>query len=526
MRRRAADAVGAPHPTGTLRSSAAFFHERISSLRFQCLSNTAATRTPSRGLWSFTPSPGRGSADLGVDKGLAGWLRRLHFDFQVYRDRQLDAAAAEEAQAGIECIDEDKHCPASTTSTAYRGQTSDAHARRSCSPLISRNPGLCPRSVLFVPGSNTRALAKIPTLPADCFILDLENSVGRSSKRRARENIQAFVEDIQKEQRVRRSTEATTTTAAAAAGGAGTADEVGDPYPRLIVRINSPDFDVATAMLDLELVGLLGPAIEGIALPKTTVRTYALIEDYVCPHHQLWAFFETPLSITQAPLICKQRVYRYAVMGYNDLSAELQLPMATPSPLPGATDDGSVSEAVKESLHITARLPLWQSTAQVLLAARAHDMFVIDAVFNNPTDKAAFRRSLQECRLLGLNGKTLIHPSQIEPTNAAFTPAEAEVVWAQRIIEAIERCKGDVTTVDGNMMEELHQRQARHVLALHRSAKLEEMLLRTEAPKGGTGNGASKEATDGTAETVAGGADSNGSGRQPRHPPSRHRPLS
>lgn len=528
---------GAPRCAGVLGGAAAFVHTPSLLHHFLRDSTAVATRMPHRSLSSsssspssaFTGSPRCGSAGGSVEKGVVGRLRQLYLDFQIYRDRQLDAVAAEEAQAAVEQrFYENGNDVSRTTAaaaaeaTTHGGQTGDAQTRGRRSPLISRNPTLCPRSVLFVPGSKPRALAKIPTLPADCFILDLEDSVGAASKRRARENIQAFVEDLQKEQRIQRAAQATT----AAVGGGEAADEAGDAYPRLIVRINSPDYDPATALLDLQLVGLLGPAIEGIALPKTTVGTHQLIKDYVYPCHQLWAFFESPLSVMQAPLICKQQVYQYAVMGYNDLSAELQLPMATPSTLPGATDGNPVSEAVKESLHIAARLPLWQSTAQVLLAARAHHMFVIDAVFNDPTDKAGFRRSLQECRLLGLDGKTLIHPGQIEPTNAAYTPAEAEVTWAQRIVEAVKRSGGDVITVDGTMAEDLHQRQARHVLALHRSAELEKTLRKTETPQGTAGIGVFKEAAEGTTATGAAGGDRSETGRQPRCTPSRHRHVS
>ncbi|CAC9491996.1 conserved hypothetical protein [Leishmania infantum JPCM5] len=537
MRRPVAGVVGAPRCAGVLGGAAAFLHTPSLLQPFLRDSTAAATRTPRRSLSSsssspssaFSGSPRCGSANRSAEKGFVGWLRQLYLDFQIYRDRQLDAVAAEEAQAAVEQRfygDSDgaslSAAAAAATATTHGGQAGDTQARGRRSPLISRNPTLCPRSVLFVPGSKPRALAKIPTLPADCFILDLEDSVGAASKRRARENIQAFVEDLQREQRTQRAAQAT----AAAAGSGEVAAEAGDAYPRLIVRINSPDYDPATAILDLQLVGLLGPAIEGIALPKTTVRTHQLIKDYVYPYHQLWAFFESPLSVIQAPLICKQQVYQYAVMGYNDLSAELQLPMVTPSTLPGTTDGNSVSEAGKESLHTAMRLPLWQSTVQVLLAARAHHMFVIDAVFNDPTDKAGFRRSLQECRLLGLDGKTLIHPVQIEPTNAAYTPAEEEVAWAQRIVEAVARSGGDVTTVDGTMAEDLHQRQARHVLALHRSAELEKTLRKTEAPQGTADICVSKEAAEGTRATGAAGGDRSETGRQPRHTPSRHRHVS
>ncbi|GET88990.1 hypothetical protein, conserved [Leishmania tarentolae] len=532
MRRLKAGVVDVPGCAGVLGGSAVVFHTPNLLPLFLRNSTVSAARTPCRGFstCSFllssasSDTPHGGSAERSVKNGFLSSLRKLYLDFQLYRDRQLDTMATEEAQAALKHFYRDcdgvsfSTASSSAKSKTYGGRTGDipAHGRRS--PLISRNPTLCPRSVLFVPGSKPRALAKIPTLPADCFILDLEDSVAPASKRRARENVQAFVEDLQKEQRAQRAAQATNAT-----GGGKAAAEADVAYPRLIVRINSPDYDPATAMLDLQLVGLLGPAIEGVALPKTTIRTHQLIKDYVYPYHQLWAFFESPLSVMEAPLICKQQVYQYAVMGYNDLSAELHLPMATPPTLPGATDKDPASEAVKESMHIAARLPLWQSTVQVLLAARAHHMFVIDAVFNDPTDKVGFRRSLQECRLLGLDGKTLIHPAQIEPTNAAYTPAEAEVAWAQRVIEAVERSGGEVTTVDGTMAEDLHQRQARHVLALHRSAELEKTLQKAVAPQGTSDIGASKEAADVTTVTGAVGGDYGETSRQPRRTPSRHR---
>nr|CAJ2474253.1 unnamed protein product [Leishmania braziliensis] len=532
MRRLITCMADAPRWAARLGGTVTLLHLPTPSHPFLRNCTTAAARTPRRGLSSSSlppssgssDSPCRGSAESSVGKSFLGRLRKLYFDFQIYRDRQLDAVATEGAQAGIERFCENNGgaslftAAASIKSTRHGGQVSDAQARRCRSPLISRNPTLCPRSVLFVPGSKSRSLAKIPALRADCYILDLEDSVGVASKRQARENIQAFIEDLQREQRTQQAGKVSS-------GGGETSVEAGDTYPRLIVRINSPDYDPATAMLDLELVGLLGPAIEGIALPKTTVRTYELVKDYVYPCHQLWAFFESPLSVMQAPLICKQQVYQYAVMGYNDLSAELELPMTAPSTASGATDGDLLGEA-KESLYITSRLPLWQSTVQVLLAARAHNMFVIDGVFNNPTDKNGFRRSLQECRRLGLNGKTLIHPAQIEATNAAYTPAEAEVVWAQRIVEAVKRAAGDVTRVDGSMVEELHQRQARHVLALHRSAEIEKTYPMTEAPQGTADTSASKEATGGTIEAGAAGGDGNVIGRQPRRTPSRHRHVS
>ncbi|KPA79220.1 putative mitochondrial hypothetical protein [Leptomonas pyrrhocoris] len=460
-------------------------------------------------------------------------LKNLYREFQLSQDRKLDAVAAEEAQEGLNSFFEDEHRddPRHPSSSSSRGSSDDGSTHPRDSPLISCNPNLCPRSVLFVPGSKPRAMEKIPSLSADCFILDLEDSVGVGSKRQARENIRSFVEGLQKTRRMHRDAQVSGMVNAflqkhtKKVEGSANADEAGassraasgrvhhkvELFPRLIIRINSPDFDPTTAMLDLELVGLLGPAIEGVAIPKTTPRSYALVKNYVHPSHQLWAFFEAPKSVIQAPIICKQQVYQYAVMGYNDLSLEMQLPMAS---APHLSDNG-LSEAVRESLHIAAQLPLWQCTAQVLQAARAYNMFVLDAVFNDPTDTAGFRRSLLECKALGLNGKTLIHPSQIEPTNAIYTPSEAEVTWATRIIEAVRKARGGVATVDGKMVEELHKRQADRLLALHHSIEAEkQQRAREAAEKARAGE------TPG-----AGEKDDAEDAREPRQTPSRHRPL-
>ncbi|KPI84253.1 hypothetical protein ABL78_6687 [Leptomonas seymouri] len=454
-------------------------------------------------------------------------LKNLYREFQLSEDRKLDAVAAAEALEGQDRFFDDERFDGPRHPSLAGGRRSLSGTSFQDSPLISCNPSLCPRSVLFVPGSKPRAMEKITSLNADCFILDLEDSVGCSSKRQARENIRNFVEGLQKKQRMHRDAQVSTTanavfkrqvgeTEAAAHTDAGSASASAvtaetssgtHRYPRLIVRINSPDFDPATAMLDLQLVGLLGPAIEGVAIPKTTPRSYSLIKDYLHPNHQLWAFFESPQSVIQAPTICKQHVYQYAVMGYNDLSMKLQLPMASAS---SPSDDG-LSGAAQESLHIAARLPLWQCTTQVLLAARAHNMFVMDAVFNDPTDKVGFRRNLQESKALGLNGKTLIHPGQIEPTNAIYTPSTDEVTWATRIVEAVQGAQGGVATVDGKMVEDLHKREALRLLAMHRSTEAERQLRAREAAEEGKAGEAAEGSEDGT--------------REPRRAPSRHRSL-
>lgn len=347
---------------------------------------------------------------------------------------------------------------------------------------IRYNPQVCPRSALFVPGHKPRALLKALSgaAPADCFILDLEDSVGPGSKREAREGIRHFLEvDVPawQEQRAMAAAEAVgamdESDGHAQQGddgmeGGGQQDPV--PSPRFIVRVNSPNDDPTNALLDLDLISALGERIEGVGIPKVTPHSFNKIRDYLHPAHQLWAFFETPQSVLQAMSICHSGHYRAAVMGYNDLRTELQLT----SPVTGRC--GTLSEADALSLRQASQYPLWFAAMQVLYAARSvpkQEMFLLDGVFNDPTDPIGFAEDLRHGFALGFQGKTLIHPGQIRPTNAIFTPSAAEVEWAKEVVAAVAASKGNVASVRGKMVEGLHVRQAKRLLLLSESAAKE-----------------------------------------------------
>lgn len=395
--------------------------------------------------------------------------------------------------------------------------------------LIRYNPSICPRSSLFIPGHKPRALKKaLGTVKADCFILDLEDSVGPGSKREAREGIRHFLEVELEEWKSQRELEREEMIGVPCpdenlASGSVVETHSITPLPRFIVRINSPDDDMPNALLDLDLVGELGDRIEGIGIPKISTESFEKIRDQCYPKHTLWAFFETPQSILDAAKICRSKKFKAAVMGYNDLATELQLPSSSifsssvsnssasrlaESSIGSSAHKGilldSLNEHERELLYTTSRYPLWWSAMSVLVAARSADsMFFLDGVFNDPTDPTGFQRDLNHCVALGFHGKTLIHPSQVPPTNAIFSPREEDVEWAIEVEAAVAASKGNVATVRGKMIEGLHARQAQRILQLHRNAEVEQKESQASNDQSRSG----KESTKSTRSS----------------PPSRHR---
>eukprot|EP00331_Platyophrya_macrostoma_P000616 CAMPEP_0176405880 /NCGR_PEP_ID=MMETSP0127-20121128/578_1 /TAXON_ID=938130 /ORGANISM="Platyophrya macrostoma, Strain WH" /LENGTH=384 /DNA_ID=CAMNT_0017784977 /DNA_START=120 /DNA_END=1274 /DNA_ORIENTATION=- len=316
--------------------------------------------------------------------------------------------------------------------SAASGGATDSSASHAAS-AIPQERLIAPRSSLFVPCANPKALKKVQTPvldDVDLFILDLEDSVPPHKKKEARDALVRFVAD---EKGLDHSSDANTSESPASAG-----------RRRAIVRINSLTSDMKNAMLDLEAIYGSGVAnyIEGIALPKITLRDKELLQDYLGETHTVWAFFETPQSILEADVICAQRGFHFAAMGLNDLANELGLPLGLRGP----------------------RVQFYYAMSRVIAAARANGIVPIDGVFNDPTDTTGLRAELEECRRFGFDGKTLIHPSQVKPCNGAFTPTEEEVRWAQRIVQATSEAGGGVAVVDGKMVEELHARQAKRLL--------------------------------------------------------------
>jgi citrate lyase subunit beta/citryl-CoA lyase len=274
------------------------------------------------------------------------------------------------------------------------------------------------RSVLFMPGSNPRALEKARALPADGLIFDLEDAVAPEAKENAR---------------------ATVATALAAGGYA----------PReLILRVNP--LDTAWGHADLGIAATL--PIDAVLLPKVEsaerVRLTLGVLDALGarPELSVWCMIETPLGVLATAEIAgaSPRV-RAIVLGTSDLTADLH---ARP-----ARD----------------RLPLMTALGLVLLAARAHGRAILDGVHLDLADAEGFAAACRQGRDLGFDGKTLIHPDQIGPANEAFAPGAEEVARARRLIAAYAESdaagKGALR-FEGRLVEALHVAEARRLIAL------------------------------------------------------------
>ena len=273
------------------------------------------------------------------------------------------------------------------------------------------------RSVLYMPGANERALEKAATLAADALILDLEDAVAPDAKADARERV-----------------------CQAAASDRYTPREV-------TIRING----LGTAWHDDDLRAAAKAGPDGVLVPKVSsaddVRAIeGALERAGAPDHtRIWAMLETPVAMLQAHDVCaaSERL-AVLVMGTNDLAKELQ------------------------AEHVPGRQPLLGGLSLCLLAARATGKAILDGVYNDITDAEGFEAECRQGRELGFDGKTLIHPSQLEPCNRVFAPSAEEVEKATRIIEAFDEAQAEgrgVVTVDGRMVENLHVEQARRTLA-------------------------------------------------------------
>ncbi len=278
------------------------------------------------------------------------------------------------------------------------------------------------RSVLYLPGSNARALAKARSLPADALILDLEDAVAPEAKEAARAQV-----------------------CAAVAAGVYSGREV-------VIRVNA--LDTAWGKADLEAAAAAGP--DAVLIPKPGSgadierATQALTRAGAPERTRLWAMIETPAAILNLAEIAAAARWPGArlgclVMGTNDLVKETRAELS-----------GDRLQAL-----------YWLSAA--VTAARAYGLDVLDGVYNNFKDVEGFRRECAQGRALGFDGKTLIHPDQVAVANEVFAPPEAEVAFARRIIAAFDepqnRGKG-VITVDGRMVELLHAETARRTVAI------------------------------------------------------------
>ena len=274
------------------------------------------------------------------------------------------------------------------------------------------------RSVLYMPGSNGRALEKAKTLAADSLILDLEDAVAPDAKAAAREQVASAV----------------------AAGGYGGRE--------LIIRVNGLD----TPWGEDDLVAAATAAPDAVLLPKVEsaemVQVAArLLDGQAVPDHtKIWCMMETPRGILHAEEIAgaSKRLGCF-VMGTSDLTKDLH------------------------ARHTQAREPMLTSLAICLLAARAEGLSIVDGVYLDLENAEGFEASCRQGLELGFDGKTLIHPKQIEAANRVFAPDEAEVAQSRKIIAAFAEAEAQgkaVAVVDGKLVENLHVVNARRLVAL------------------------------------------------------------
>ena len=281
------------------------------------------------------------------------------------------------------------------------------------------------RSVLYMPGSNARALEKGRGLPADALILDLEDAVAPDAKELARNQIAAAV----------------------AEGGYGARE--------IIVRVN--DLKTPWGQDDVKAIATCGA--DAILLPKVEsaemVRELeALMAASGAPADMaIMCMMETPLGMLRADEVAgSSRRLSCLVMGTSDLVKDLQ------------------------AAHTPDRLPVLTSLGLCILAARAHGLAIVDGVHLDLQDDAGFAASCVQGRELGFDGKTLIHPKTIAAANEAFAPSAGEIAWSEKIIaahsEAAAEGKG-VVVVDGKLIENLHVESARRLVAM--AGKIEEL---------------------------------------------------
>jgi citrate lyase subunit beta / citryl-CoA lyase len=283
------------------------------------------------------------------------------------------------------------------------------------------------RSVLYMPGANARALEKARGLPADCLILDLEDAVAPDAKADARERVAEAVR----------------------ARGFG---------PReVVIRVNA--IETQWGLADLESAVAAGP--DAILIPKVSrpgdivSAAKILAARQAPPEMKLWAMMETPAAILDAGAIAASgNRLACLVLGTNDLLKETR---------------------ARPDARRFAVTP-WLSSC--VLAARANGLDVLDGVYNDFKDGAGFRAECDQGRSLGMDGKTLIHPSQIAICNEIFSPSDDEIAWSRSVIAAFDRPEtagAGVITLEGRMVERLHLEMARRTVAIAEAiAKLKE----------------------------------------------------
>ena len=273
------------------------------------------------------------------------------------------------------------------------------------------------RSVLYMPAANQRALEKAKDIPADALIFDLEDAVAPDSKELAREQ----------------------------ACNAAASSDYGNR--ELTIRCNGLD----TPWGREDILAAAEAAPSAVVIPKVDGPEYlaevseVLDEGGAPAATEIWAMVETPAGILCVDQIAQFERTAVLVMGTNDMAKELRA-------------------SITQDRH--ALLPY---LAMCLLAARAADVGILDGVYNDIKNEEGFEQVCRQGAEMGFDGKTLIHPSQVAPTNESFSPSLDELEFHQRVIEEFEAAQNEgrgVLTVDGKMIENLHVDDARRAIAM------------------------------------------------------------
>jgi citrate lyase subunit beta / citryl-CoA lyase len=273
------------------------------------------------------------------------------------------------------------------------------------------------RSVLYLPASNERALEKAKSIPCDAIIFDLEDAVAPDAKAAARDRAVAAV----------------------------TSGEYG--RRQLTIRCNG----VATEWGSDDLAAAARTRPAAVVIPKvdslgTLDEVAARLDAGGATGTSVWAMIEAPTAIFDVRALAGHPRVSALVVGTNDLARELRVPLGVPG-----------------------RRNLTTYLATAVLAARESGTTIVDGVFNDIADADGFAAECRQGVEMGFDGKTLIHPSQVEPANATWTPSPDDVSDARRVIEAFTAAQAEgrgVATVDGRMIENLHVDNARRTLAI------------------------------------------------------------
>jgi citrate lyase subunit beta / citryl-CoA lyase len=273
------------------------------------------------------------------------------------------------------------------------------------------------RSVLYMPAANERALEKAKSIPCDAIIFDLEDAVAPDAKGAARDRAVTAVRSGEYGRR------------------------------QLTIRCNG----LATEWGSDDLAAAAAARPTAVVIPK--VDSVATLDDVAArldaggaTETSIWAMIETPKAIFDVRTLAAHPRVSVLVIGTNDLARELRAPLGVPG-----------------------RTNLTPYLATAVLGAREAGALIVDGVFNDVHDAEGFAAECRQGVEMGFDGKTLIHPSQVEPANAAWTPSAEDVEQAGRVIEAHAAAAAEgrgVVTVDGRMVEALHVENARRTLEI------------------------------------------------------------